>query len=120
MGKKNGLHSELPAPSEPQGLSDCVGPEDFETIPRSSRWSGSVKSFNSRTGFGFIDSRGFGRDIFVHTMHLVGRVGLATGESVEFELFFDKGRPQARNVRVVCGSPVAPAVTDLIEQLTIY
>merc|ERR1711915_813521 len=42
--------------------------------------------------------------------HLVGRVGLIPGEEVEFTLFFDGERPQARNVRVTHAAPAGGSV----------
>jgi CspA family cold shock protein len=48
---------------------------------------GTVKWFNSRKGFGFIQPQGGGRDVFVHFM-AVERAGLASlneGQTVEYE-----------------------------------
>mmetsp|Transcript_4086 Transcript_4086/g.8774 ORF Transcript_4086/g.8774 Transcript_4086/m.8774 type:complete len:662 (-) Transcript_4086:90-2075(-) len=69
--------------------------------PASQRYSGKVKSYNSRKGFGFLEMPGFERDIFVYTSHLIGRIGLIAGEAVEFEIIWDQQRPQARRVKVV-------------------
>eukprot|EP00929_Paragymnodinium_shiwhaense_P023764 TRINITY_DN147_c0_g1_i1.p1 TRINITY_DN147_c0_g1~~TRINITY_DN147_c0_g1_i1.p1 ORF type:complete len:1033 (-),score=271.57 TRINITY_DN147_c0_g1_i1:251-3349(-) len=67
------------------------------------RKTGRVKSYNTRKGFGFIDMPGFDQDIFVYNSHLVGRIGLISGEVCEFSLHFDGGRPQARAVKVISG-----------------
>lgn len=80
--------------------------------PTSERITGRVKSYNTKKGFGFIDWPGYGRDIFVFNSHLIGRVGLLQGETVEFSLIQDDGRPQARQVRVVAGgSAVRPGTS---------
>jgi len=68
------------------------------------RMQGRVKSYNTKKGFGFIDMPGYQRDIFVFNAHLIGRIGLLAGESVEYSLTMDDGRPQARQVRVVAGT----------------
>lgn len=67
--------------------------------------TGRVKSYNTRKGFGFLDTPGFGRDIFVHSGHLIGRLGLVPGEAVSFELMLDQGRPQARQVKALPSGP---------------
>lgn len=70
--------------------------------------SGRVKSYNTKKGFGFVDFGG--RDIFILNRHLIGRCGLVAGETVEFELVMDEGRPQARRVKVTASPPLrAPA-----------
>merc|ERR550532_1021870 len=85
------------------GPSVYVGVEEDTTLPPSQKATGRVKSYNTRKGFGFIDVPGYQRDIFVYNAHLIGRIGLIAGESVEFELTIHDGRPQARQVKVVAG-----------------
>ncbi|CAK0864221.1 unnamed protein product, partial [Prorocentrum cordatum] len=72
------------------------------------RLKGRVKSYNTKKGFGFVDLKEFPRDVFVYNSQLIGRIGLIAGETVEFDLVFDEGRPQAQRVKVVSG----PAVND--------
>lgn len=74
---------------------------DLKFGPLKDRLKGQVKSYNTRKGFGFIELAGFSNGVFVYNSHLVGRIGLVAGETVEFELVYDQGRPQARRVKVV-------------------
>jgi cold shock protein len=62
---------------------------------------GTVKWFNSKKGFGFIQPQGGGRDIFVHFM-AVERAGLATlneGQTVEYEEVSNRGRTSVENLK---------------------
>jgi CspA family cold shock protein len=64
--------------------------------------TGSVKWFNMRKGFGFIQPTGGGKDVFVH-ISAVERAGLSTfneGQHVEFELEENRGKTSAVNLRV--------------------
>lgn len=87
----------------------CAGgeqaPQDVGAY-MASTFTGRVKSFQQDKGWGFIvpDSSQPGlppaaRDVFVHSKNLIGCFGLVASQRVCFQLFFDKGRPQARNVR---------------------
>jgi cold shock protein len=62
---------------------------------------GTVKWFNSKKGFGFIQPQGGGRDVFVHFM-AVERAGLATlneGQTVEYEEVSNRGRTSVENLK---------------------
>jgi CspA family cold shock protein len=62
---------------------------------------GTVKWFNSRKGFGFIQPQGGGRDVFVHFM-AVERAGLASlneGQTVEYEEVSNRGRTSVENLK---------------------
>lgn len=63
---------------------------------------GTVKFFNSQKGFGFIQPKDGGKDVFVHVTALE-RAGLSflnEGQQVSFDLERDrKGRDSATNLR---------------------
>ena len=74
--------------------------------------SGMVKWFNATKGFGFIVPDAGGEDLFVHMSALEqsGLRGLEEGQTVTFEVEFDKrkGKTSAVNLRVTGqGSPSA-------------
>ncbi|TMK19253.1 MAG: cold-shock protein [Alphaproteobacteria bacterium] len=64
---------------------------------------GTVKWFDSRKGFGFIQPEAGGKDVFVH-ISAVERAGLSTlneGQQVSFEVVADRrtGKSAAENLR---------------------
>ena len=64
--------------------------------------SGTVKWFNSMKGYGFIQPRSGGKDIFVH-ISAVEKAGLSTlneGQQVEYEVVSDRGKESAGNLKV--------------------
>jgi cold shock CspA family protein len=64
---------------------------------------GTVKWFNARKGYGFVQPEGGGKDVFVH-ISAVQRAGLQTlneGQTVEYELIENRGRNSAENLKVV-------------------
>jgi cold shock protein len=67
--------------------------------------NGTVKWFNDEKGYGFIQQNDGGADVFVHfrqvnsTGH--GRVSLADGQAVTYELGEGQKGPQAENVTAV-------------------
>lgn len=64
---------------------------------------GTVKYFDEKHGFGFIQSLGFEKDIFVHysQIKLKGRKVLQPGQEVSFRLVEGEKGPQAEAVRVI-------------------
>ena len=62
--------------------------------------NGTVKWFNNKKGYGFINEAS-GRDIFVHfsSIEMDGYKSLAEGEPVIFEIEDSERGPEARNVR---------------------
>jgi CspA family cold shock protein len=62
---------------------------------------GTVKWFDCKRGFGFVNVPGDDRDIFVHYSYIEGQGfrSLRHGEEVEFELVDTEKGPQAHKVR---------------------
>lgn len=66
--------------------------------------TGTVKTFNSERGFGFITRDAGGTDIFFHVDQVDERIDvLFRGQRVSFEerLSLKSGRPEALDVRIV-------------------
>lgn len=64
--------------------------------------TGTVKWFNTTKGYGFIQPKEGGKDVFVH-ISAVQRAGLATlneGQQVDYELVANRGKTSAENLRV--------------------
>lgn len=64
--------------------------------------SGTVKWFNPTKGYGFIQSSGGGKDVFVH-ISAVERAGLRSlneGQAVEYEIESNRGKESATNLRI--------------------
>ena len=61
---------------------------------------GKVKWFNAGKGYGFVNTPGDSRDIFVHysSIQMEGYKALKEGEDVSFELVEGPKGPQAHNV----------------------
>ncbi|HCM05207.1 MAG TPA: cold-shock protein [Oceanospirillales bacterium] len=62
--------------------------------------SGTVKWFNDEKGYGFISQENGGADVFVHfrAINGTGRLSLAEGQAVTFEVVDGQKGPQAENV----------------------
>eukprot|EP00928_Gymnodinium_smaydae_P094503 TRINITY_DN7944_c1_g6_i1.p1 TRINITY_DN7944_c1_g6~~TRINITY_DN7944_c1_g6_i1.p1 ORF type:complete len:410 (+),score=49.01 TRINITY_DN7944_c1_g6_i1:89-1231(+) len=78
------------------------------------RFRGRIKSYNSKQGFGFIDSAEafniYGRDVFLHRAQ-VGDLPINT--EVIFGVELNKGgMPQARQITTLDGRSPGPAVLD--------
>jgi len=65
----------------------------------------NVKWFNDEKGYGFIEQASGGADVFVHFRQVNnpsgGRVSLADGQAVTFEIGEGQKGPQAENVTAV-------------------
>ena len=65
---------------------------------------GVVKWFSKDKGFGFIESKEYNNDIFVHYSDISGEEGFKTlldGQNVEFDIQEGTKGPKAKNVAVV-------------------
>jgi len=64
--------------------------------------TGTVKWFNPAKGYGFIQPKDGGRDVFVH-ISAVERAGLGSlneGQTIEYEISRDRGKESADNLKV--------------------
>jgi CspA family cold shock protein len=63
--------------------------------------TGTVKFFNTQTGFGFIQPTDGSKDVFVH-ISAVQRAGLDTlveGQKVSYEIITERGKQAASNLK---------------------
>jgi CspA family cold shock protein len=92
------LSSRLPAVLEPLQSRGIVQVEPRERAMA----VGTVKWFNAKKGYGFIQPQGGGKDVFVH-ISAVERAGLSNlneGQRVEYEEVSNKGKTSAENLKV--------------------
>ena len=61
--------------------------------------NGTVKWFNQRKGFGFIEREGAEKDLFVHQTEVQGDIN--DGDKVEFEVGESEKGPSATKVKRV-------------------
>ena len=64
--------------------------------------TGTVKWFNPTKGYGFIQPKDGGRDVFVH-ISAVERAGLSSlneGQAIEYEIVSNRGKESADNLKV--------------------
>ena len=64
--------------------------------------TGTVKWFNPEKGFGFIQSEGGGKDVFVHitAVQAAGLSSLNEGQRVSFEVVKERGKEAAANLKL--------------------
>ncbi|MBQ7660127.1 MAG: cold-shock protein [Alphaproteobacteria bacterium] len=65
--------------------------------------TGTVKWFNTKKGYGFIEPETGGKDIFVHITKLEekGIRRLSDGQKVGYEPYDDRGRIAAGEIRIL-------------------
>lgn len=65
--------------------------------------TGTVKWFNSRKGYGFIQPENGGKDVFVHITKLEekGLRKLYEGQRVSYEVYDDRGRIAAGSIELL-------------------
>ena len=68
-----------------------------------SKEQGEIRWFNNKKGYGFIQNKADGKDIFVHYSAVVmdGYKTLKTNDKVSFDIVQGEKGPQASNVVVV-------------------
>ena len=64
--------------------------------------TGTVKWFDAQKGFGFIQPRDGGKDVFVHitAVQAAGLAGLNDGQSVSYEVVTERGKQAASNLKL--------------------
>lgn len=64
---------------------------------------GTVKWFNCEKGYGFIQPKSGGKDVFVHITKLEekGLRKLNSGQNVGYEIYTDRGRLAAGNITLL-------------------
>ena len=64
---------------------------------------GTVKWFDTKKGYGFIVPENGGRDVFVHItkVHALGRDNLPEGSKIYYEIYSDRERTAAGNLRMI-------------------
>ena len=67
---------------------------------------GTVKWFNEKKGYGFIQCEGGGQDVFIHysNINMTNFKTLAEGQQVEFEIVQDVKGAKAMNLVPLAGS----------------
>ncbi len=63
--------------------------------------TGTVKWFNPTKGFGFIEPKDGGKDVFVHisAVEQSGMGSLDEGQEIEYEVQSERGKESATNLR---------------------
>nr|XP_034348971.1 Y-box-binding protein 3-like [Arvicanthis niloticus]XP_034348972.1 Y-box-binding protein 3-like [Arvicanthis niloticus]XP_034348973.1 Y-box-binding protein 3-like [Arvicanthis niloticus] len=100
------------APGPAPASSAPVGSEDSEKKVLATKVLGTVKWFNIRNGYGFINRNDTKEDVFIHQTAIKKNNprkylrSVGEGEIVEFDVVTGKGGPKATNVTDPDGVPV--------------
>ena len=64
--------------------------------------TGTVKWFDAQKGFGFIQPRDGGKDVFVHitAVQAAGLAGLNDDQSVSYDVVTERGKQAASNLKL--------------------
>jgi cold shock CspA family protein len=83
-------------------LPRVVGYAGTSKLWRPTMARGTVKWFNSQKGYGFIQPRDGGRDVFIHisAVERAGLPGLNEGQVIEYEEVSNRGKTSAENLKV--------------------
>ncbi len=94
----------LGAPARPIAALVVSGRDLYgaRSTPETEMATGTVKWFNPTKGYGFIQPKEGGKDVFVH-ISAVERAGLSSlneGQTVEYEIESNRGKESAVNLKV--------------------
>merc|ERR1712178_668669 len=109
-------------PEEKNALARKLQKQEMKLTPETSvevpgvtdvRWQGSLKSYNQKTGFGFIECADvkdlYDADVFVHRAQVTD-FSPEPGTALEFAVFLNKDeKPQAKDIAVLALSDEPPA-----------
>ena len=78
------------------------GPDNVRAFKEAMMATGTVKWFNPTKGYGFIQPKDGGRDVFVH-ISAVERAGLGSlneGQTIEYQVVSNRGKESADNLKI--------------------
>jgi CspA family cold shock protein len=84
------------------GRAMVVRPDNVRAFKEAMMATGTVKWFNPTKGYGFIQPKDGGRDVFVH-ISAVERAGLGSlneGQTIEYQVVSNRGKESADNLKV--------------------
>ena len=77
--------------------------DEFHYTKEINMLTGTIKWFNYKKGYGFIEPEASNKDVFLHITQLekIGLKRLEDGQRVGYELYDDRGRIAAGNIKVL-------------------